>query len=771
MSNMAVYATSLVQVVSDAICIFASVWIAIKQKLHKKFFFINSVAFIFILFADAYYNYMYRILQLNVAQSSELVETLPLFFFQILQSYNWYCLLRNQNVKIISRLNLPYLLFSATVTCIVLYFFSSTNTSSLISSLEDIASVVLDLFIWVCTIICLGRTKNKTIAILALGCLMIVSADLTFTCSFMFEMNNIVLMKWPHIIWAAGAFFMALGFLNAFDTEEFLFYKPNSIHVNSSWWLLIASLIAFLIGFAAPCLFIGKASYAIHSVLWDIPISLMFTMMAATLLSNQFSKVILSSINSFSHSIELFKSGSQSALNFKNNINEFKILGEFIEKSFNQISSQLDSEIKISAQVAHDVRSPLSALEVGIKSLPATLEESKRVLLRDAVQNIKDITNNLEKNCNYARSNDERHLTQIAVLLDGVISERRLTLPSYNLTFNQGYESDTYGFFIEIVPSMMRRILTNVINNSYEAIKNKNGVIGFNLYEVNNMCVISIVDNGSGISDAVKQSIFKRGFTTKKDGKGLGLHHAKETLAEWGADIDIDSHENGGAEVKISIPISLPPLWFVSKLSLNESEVIVCIDDNHSIAQTWIERFSHFELKKNFLYCASMDVFLNEINQLKYRNATYLIDFEFTGKPYQGYDFINLILMLRNPKNRIFLVTSRSSEVEMQNYCIMNSIHIIPKNFAVKIPVNVFDKNINQIILRSMSEKSISFLSKPNQCIYFNINDFIADIPYFNSNQKIYIQNSTYTEYLSNKLKKHGLVAILFDYVFELNKI
>src|SRR5690606_6538513 len=135
--------------------------------------------------------------------------TAPLIIFQTLQCINWYLLLSRRNIKIISWLNFPYLLYALFATFILIYFFWSTNILSLSSMLEDVASIALDMFIWVCTIICLGRTKNNVIALLALGCLMIVSADLTFTCIFMFEMNSLISTVWPHFIWAMGALLMA----------------------------------------------------------------------------------------------------------------------------------------------------------------------------------------------------------------------------------------------------------------------------------------------------------------------------------------------------------------------------------------------------------------------------------------------------------------------------------------------------------------------------------------------------------------------------------
>jgi signal transduction histidine kinase len=763
MPDISVYIISFIQIASDLACVFISAILASRIKQHRVFYVINCLSFIALSFSDFYYNYLYRILKLNILLSAGSIDTLPLIIFQMLQFYSWYTLIKKQN-KLFSWLNLPYLLFATAVTSILVYFFYINNSFAIPSTMKDMATLSLDMPIWVFAIISLGRTKNSAVAFLALGCLMIISSDLTFTCLFMFDMDNVAVTKWPHMVWAVGAFLMAIGFFKSKKQQDFSFHDPDSIHAKCNWWLLISSLIAFLIGLVLPFFFIeSKNVYTIRYALWDVPISLMFTMIASTLLGNRFSKIILSPIRSFSQSIEAFNMGKQSDIQINNDINEFKILSDFISKSFAEITGKLEQEVKISAQVAHDVRSPLSALEIGIRSLPPTLDESKRILMRDAVQHIKDITNILDKSDCYNKSNEMRYPTQVAVLLDNVISDRRLALSNHNVKFNQLYESDKYEYFSNIVPPMFKRILTNILNNSYEAIEKKDGIIAIDLYEEDGMCIISITDNGRGISDIDFKSLFTRGFSTKKDGHGLGLYHAKEALSEWDANIEIMSSLNEGTEVKITIPLVEPPLWFVNQLSLLEDEIIVCIDDSLSVYQTWLERFKSFNGNHKLIYCPNKESFLAELEHLKYRSATYLIDYEFSGKSYQGHDFSNLILMLGNRNNRVFMVTSRSGEKNIQDYCVKNSIHIIPKNFSVKIPLQLFDKQKKSIILTAICDKEISLLNKSSWHIYSNANDFISDMPYFDSSHQIYIQQDIDRSRIDDQLKLYGLCASLFD--------
>lgn len=679
-----VYITSFIQVFADVVCIAVAGTLAFQCKERKLFYSISCISFVALVLSDIYYNAAFRILKLDILLSGEFISVAPLVIFQIAQLYNWYKLSQQEKVKILSWINLPYLLFCSAATSIIAYFIFTTHRVSIILTFEDVLSIALDMLVWFFAIVCFGRTKSNAIAVMALGCMMIMSASLTMTCVFRFDMNNVETTEWPHVIWAAGAVLMAVGHIKLKKNNNFDFFSQNSLHANCNWWLLMTSLIVFTIYFGFAFLFNSEKSY----VLWDVPLSLMFTMIITSIFSDRFARFISSPINSFSQSIESFNTGEKYEIKVKNNINEFKILGNFIEKSFISMTEKLEQEVKISAQVAHDIRSPLAALQIGIHLLPSNLEESNRILLRDAVQNIRDIANSLDKS-DIHKSHDIKHSTQIAIMLDGVISERRLALSRRDIKLIKNYEYDKYGYFVEIVPSVLKRILTNLINNAYEAMNENGGEINIILMEEETYCLINIVDNGSGIPNNSLKNLFRRGFTTRKEGSGLGLWHAKEMLSHWGATINIVSAEGQGTKVSVKIPMACQPHWFVSKLTLPENEVIVCVDDNQSIFRSWQERLRTSGYKSQLLYCSSKEDFVEKIEHLKNRSVTYLIDFEFSNKNYSGIDLAKLLIKDENPKNRIFIVTSYSEKKEIQDFCINNSIRIIPKNYVAIIPLEL----------------------------------------------------------------------------------
>ena len=102
-------------------------------------------------------------------------------------------------------------------------------------------------------------------------------------------------------------------------------------------------------------------------------------------------------------------------------------------------------------------------------------------------------------------------------------------------------------------PVELKRILSNLINNSAEAQSKK---INCELKKENNTCLLYLTDNGDGIPPENLKKIFDENFTKGKDrGNGLGLYYAKNKIKEWGGTIFVQSTLNQGTRFEIHLPL------------------------------------------------------------------------------------------------------------------------------------------------------------------------------------------------------------------------
>jgi signal transduction histidine kinase len=354
-------------------------------------------------------------------------------------------------------------------------------------------------------------------------------------------------------------------------------------------------------------------------------------------------------------------------------------------KAWQNVRSQQQEIANISAQVAHDIRSPLAALQILTEQQLLELPESKRILLRDAVHQIRDITNNLDKNA----IKNEKTITQVAVLLENVLSERRAAFVNKPITFIEHIPLEAYSYFASIIPSEIKRVITNIINNAVEAMNDREGIVNIDIKASGNNIVIEIADNGAGIPKATLDALFARGFTTKKTGSGLGLFHAKETLKKLGGDIHMNSEVGKGTTVSLLIQLCEVPEWFIDTLSIPDHSILVCVDDSVSIWNAWQERFKAMTHEIDLRYCEDKEALLMQLREQSDKPYTYLIDYEFSGKLYTGLDLIKLVLKFKKPNDQVYLVTSRSGEANVHQFCSEHQVKLIPKFFALKIPLVV----------------------------------------------------------------------------------
>ena len=90
----------------------------------------------------------------------------------------------------------------------------------------------------------------------------------------------------------------------------------------------------------------------------------------------------------------------------------------------------------------------------------------------------------------------------------------------------------------------MCRILGNLIDNAIDAVKEKKDPsqkrICVRLDEEIHAYTFSVSNNGAVIPEEIRESIFNMGFTTKRAGRGMGLHIVTEIMKSHGGSISLD---------------------------------------------------------------------------------------------------------------------------------------------------------------------------------------------------------------------------------------
>lgn len=336
--------------------------------------------------------------------------------------------------------------------------------------------------------------------------------------------------------------------------------------------------------------------------------------------------------------------------------------------------------VELTRQVAHDIRSPLATLNM-VSGLLEEVEEEKRLLIRHAVQRINDIANDLLQRGKKSESGGKPELTMLSSVVDLVVSEKRAQNRGKIHTRIEAELGGGYGIFSTIVDKDIKRALSNLIDNSVEALPNESGTVSVSISSRGGRALITICDNGCGISPEEISQLGAPGATFRKGGHGLGLHQARGAVEKSGGTFAIQSDGPGkGTRVEIEFPLAPAPEWFLASINAEKSSAIVTIDDDVAIHSLWKGRIRHRRLEQ-FSSVTDLEEWLQE--EPHSGNRLFLVDYEFHGEEETGLDVIDRLGIA----NESVLVTSRFEDIPIQEKCRALGVKMIPKGLSSLVPI------------------------------------------------------------------------------------
>ena len=245
-------------------------------------------------------------------------------------------------------------------------------------------------------------------------------------------------------------------------------------------------------------------------------------------------------------------------------------------------SEKLASLGELTAGIAHEIQNPLNFVnnfsELSVDLAKDLNEEiDKEIIDKEYVKELMgDLSQNQEKiNLHGKRassivsgmlehskaSTGERALTDINHLADEYLRLSYHGIRAKDNSFNSDYktEFDENMPQIEVIPQDMGRVLLNLINNAFYAVKTvEKPLVTVKTEQSDNQLIIKVGDNGTGMTEDIKAKIFQPFFTTKPTGQGtgLGLSLAYDIVTKGhGGIIEVESKEGEGATFIVKLPI------------------------------------------------------------------------------------------------------------------------------------------------------------------------------------------------------------------------
>lgn len=239
-----------------------------------------------------------------------------------------------------------------------------------------------------------------------------------------------------------------------------------------------------------------------------------------------------------------------------NSTNEINTLANTFNKMNQQlIKSRTDDRFTflghISARMAHEIRKPMNIIQLIAEAV------KKRGEFREAdyhaiVQEVQNADRFVREIYEFVKPEDlSLSLYSIRKLIQTVIQKFELKLANKNIQIFAELQENVPDFYIDIF--RMEQVLSNLINNSIQAIKSDGRIdVYLNQSENSNKTILEISDSGPGIAEDIIDKIFDPYFSTKEEGIGIGLSICYRILMSHGARIEAFNQEKGGLLIQIT---------------------------------------------------------------------------------------------------------------------------------------------------------------------------------------------------------------------------
>ena len=221
----------------------------------------------------------------------------------------------------------------------------------------------------------------------------------------------------------------------------------------------------------------------------------------------------------------------------------------------------------LAAGVAHEIRNPLTAINVRLHSLKRTLvpgssEHEDATVIDQEIQRLDRIVRDV---LHFARPAEPRPVTitagslfsRVRGLLDSQLEKASIRL---NLASSPPGTSGS-PLRIRVDPQQIEQVLINLIQNAAESI-GRDGTITLRARSTlmplaghaTPVVILEVIDTGKGIPLKVQERLFDPFFTTKEAGTGLGLSIAARIVEKHGGAIQYQTEVDRGTTFGIVLP-------------------------------------------------------------------------------------------------------------------------------------------------------------------------------------------------------------------------
>lgn len=235
-------------------------------------------------------------------------------------------------------------------------------------------------------------------------------------------------------------------------------------------------------------------------------------------------------------------------------IDELALSAELLAKSERETAWR-----DMAKQVAHEIKNPLTPMKLSVQFLQKAWNEDKSGFESRLEKFSKTLIEQIESLSAIASAfSDFANMPKPAMHREDIIeiinTSVNLHKDNSAIKFSMEYDNNK-DYHVLADKKQLIRVFNNLFSNAVQAIENKpEGSIKTQITSTENTIIVSISDNGCGISESQIPMIFTPKFSTKTNGMGLGLTMVKSIVETHDGKIWFTSEQGKGTTFNLEFP-------------------------------------------------------------------------------------------------------------------------------------------------------------------------------------------------------------------------
>ena len=232
----------------------------------------------------------------------------------------------------------------------------------------------------------------------------------------------------------------------------------------------------------------------------------------------------------------------------------FEITDKISNVFLNYKELEQDKQIKNSIfKITHEIKNPLAVLKGYLEMFNANdVEKSQKYIniMKNEVDRTLNIINDFME---LSKIKIEKDMLDINLLIYETTDVIKLVFNKKDISLINEISNEEEVYIMGDY-NRLKQVFINLFKNCYESIENK-GIVKISAYIKNNNYIITIFDNGIGMSDETIKNIKHVFYTTKKYGSGVGVPLSNEIIKAHDGILSYESKLGEYTKTTIKLPI------------------------------------------------------------------------------------------------------------------------------------------------------------------------------------------------------------------------